>query len=217
MLDSYEALIPEYISKEEFFRFGLEKTIYIPDSKVKQEWKNLKDRIKNNNTVYMRGVKDSIGNQLFFDFYKHIFKNENVKKDPSNTQNPTKVIEALSGYKKSKDLRNYQLTSIFGRNKNILAFCAPWNLAYTPNIVDPLMGVDAKGAMASEYQKLFLEHSYKKFKPYIDEYNEMVSNTNFVRTTDEYFEKLYDNSMLDKSAVIKFEEVLRDDFSAIVT
>jgi len=58
MLDSYEALIPEYISKEEFFRYGLEKTIYINDSKVKEGWEALKQKVKNNKPLFMRGVKE---------------------------------------------------------------------------------------------------------------------------------------------------------------
>ncbi len=215
MLDSYEALIPEYISKEDFFRFGLEKTIYIPDEKVKQEWKALKERINSNKPVYMRGSKDSGSNQLFFEFYAKVFKNEQVKKDPSNTQNPAKVIEDLTGLKKSKDLSNYQLTSIFGKSKNILAFAAPWNIAYTPNIIDPLLGVDAKGALATEYQKLFLEHAYNKFKPYINEYNEILTNGHFLRTIDEHMKKLYDNSMHKKDVLVKFEDMMREEMSPI--
>jgi len=215
MLDSYEALIPEYISKEEFFRFGIEKTIYIPDEKVKEEWTRLKEKVKSNKPLFMRGVKDSVGNQLFFEFYAKVLKNQQVKKDPSNTQAPTKIIEDLSGYKKSKDLRNYQLTSIFGRSKNILCFNAPWNIVYIPNILDPLMGVDARGELAVEYKKTFLEHAYNKFRPYINEFNEMVSNTHFLRETDEYIHSLYDNSMHNRDAVTKFEESLREEFSPI--
>jgi len=215
MLDSYEAFIPEYISKEEFFRFGLEKTIYIPDEKVKQEWKSLKERVKANKTVYMRGLKDTGSNQLFYDFYAKVFKNEQVQKDPSNTQNPTKIIEELSGYKKSKDLRNYQLTSVFGRSKNILAFTAPWNIVFIPNILDPLLSPDAKGSLAEQYQKVFFEHSFKKFKPYIDEFNDMLTNAHFLRIVDEHFQALYDDSRHNKDAVVKFETLVRDELSPI--
>lgn len=215
MLDSYEALIPEYISKEEFFRFGLEKTIYIPDDKVKQEWASLKERIKANKPIFMRGVKESVGNQLYFEFYDKVLRNKQVRKDPSNTQSPTKIIEDLTGYKKSKDLRNYQLGSIFGRSKNILCFNAPWNIVYTPNILDPLLSVDARGDLAKEYKQAFLEHSYEKFKPYITEFNEMVTNTHFLRETDEYIHSLYDNAMHNREAVFKFEASLREEFSTI--
>lgn len=215
MLDSYEAFIPEYISKEEFFRFGLEKTIYIPDEKVKEEWKNLKEKIKANKPVFMRGMKDTATNQLFYDFYAKVLKNQQVQKDPSNTQSPTKVIEDLSGYKKSKDLRNYQLSSVFGRSRNILAFTAPWNIVYIPNILDPLLGANATGKLAEEYQRVFFEHCHNKFKPYINEFNDMLTNSHFMRTVDEHFEGLYDDSRHNKDLVVKFESLLREEISPI--
>ena len=215
MIDSYEELIPEYISKEEFFRFGLEKTIYIPDHKVKEGWNDLKAKIKANKPLFMRGVKDAVGNQLFYEFYSRVLKNQQVKKDPSNTQAPTKIMEDLSGYKKSKDLRNYQLTTIFGRSKNILCFNAPWNIAYTPNILDPLLGIDARGELAQEYKKVFQRHCYEKFKPYINEFNEMMTNTHFLRETDEYIHNLYDNSMNKIEAVEIFEKSLREEIAPI--
>jgi len=215
MIDSYEELIPEYISKEEFFRFGLEKTIYISDHKVKEGWEDLKAKIKANKPLFMRGVKDAVGNQLFYEFYARVLKNQQVKKDPSNTQAPTKIIEELSGYKKSKDLRNYQLSFIFGRSRNILCFNAPWNIVYTPNILDPIMGIDAKGDLSTEYKKIFQGHCIEKFKPYINEFNEMMTNTHFLRETDEYIHSLYDNSMHNRSAVDKFVDTLREEISPI--
>lgn len=215
MLDSYEALIPEYISKEEFFRYGLEKTIYINDSKVKEQWELLKQKIKDNKPLFMRGVKDAVGNQLFYEFYSRVLKNQQVKKDPSNSQAPTKMMEDLTGYKKSKDLRNYQLNPIFARSKNILCFNAPWNFAYTPNILEPFLGVDAKGELAAEYKKVFQEHCYEKFKPYILEFNKMMTNTHFLRETDEYIHDLYDNAMHNREAVEKFETSLREEIEPI--
>lgn len=216
MIDSYEALVGEYISKEDFFRFGVEKSIFIPEEKVKQEWKNLKEKISSNKVVYMRGLKETGGNHLFYEFYDKVVKNKHVQKDPSNTQIPAKIIEDLTGYKKSKDLRNYQLTSLFGRSRNIFAFAAPWNIVFIPNIMDPLLGPDAKGKLSEEYQRLFFEHSYKKFKSYVNEFNDIVTNMHFQRAVDEYFQRLYEDSRHDKNAVVKFESVLRDEFSPIV-
>ena len=215
MIDSYEALIPEYISQEEFFRYGLEKTIYIPDQKVKQGWEDLKAKIKGNKALFMRGGKDAVGNQLYFEFYTRVLKNEQVKKDPSNSQAPTKMMEDLSGYKKSKDLRNYQLTTVFARSKNILCFNAPWNFVYTPNILDPLLSVDARGELAVAYKKAFQTHCYEKFKPYINEFNDMMTNTHFLRETDEYIHNLYDNSMNKIEAVEIFEKTLREEIAPI--
>ena len=215
MLDSYDALIPEYISKEEFFRFGLEKTIYINDSKVKEGWDELKQKVKDNKPLFMRGVKEAVGNQLFYEFYASVLKNQQVKKDPSNSQTPTKMLEELSGYKKSKDLRNYQISSIFSRSKNILCFNAPWNFAYTPNILEPLLSVDAKGELSTEYKQVFQSHCYEKFKPYILEFNEMMTNSHFLRETDEYIHSLYDNSMHKIESVENFEISLREEIAPI--
>jgi len=215
MKDSYEALINDYLPQENFFAYGLENTIYIPDEKVKPEWEKLKKQINSNKKTYMRGLKDHTGNQLFFDFYGKVFKNEQVAKDPSNTQTPAKIIETLTGYKKSKDLRNYQLASIFGRGKNIFAFSAPWNIAYIPSIFDPLLNSEVSTDLATAYKQAFLQHSYTKFKPYIDEFNDMITNRHFLQSMDDYFARLYDNNMLDRTATAKFETLLREDFIPI--
>lgn len=216
MIDSYEALIPEYLSKDDFFRFGIEKTIYIPDEKVKMQWKKLKEDIHANKEVFMRGVKEASGNHLFFDFYAQHFSNDQVKKDPSNTQNPAKVIEALTGYKKSKDLRNYQLASIFGRSRNIFAFTAPWNIVFIPSILDPLLSSEAKGHLAIEFQEHFMRHSYEKFKPYIDEFNKIMTERHFLQSVDDHFENLYNNNrMYPRKSTEQFEEIFRADFAPI--
>lgn len=215
MIDSYELLLSQYISKEDFFKFGLEKTIYIPQDKVEAEWQSLKKNITNNKTVFIRGFKSSASMHMAFDFYTKVFENKQVKKDPSNTQNPSKIIEKLTGYKKTKDLKNYQLASVFGRSRNILAFCAPWNIVYIPSILDPLLSADANTALALEYKKAFAKHSYEKFKPYIDEFNEMVSNYQFQRSMDEYFQKLFDDGHFDKKEMTTFEETIREDFAPI--
>lgn len=215
MLDSYEAFIPEYISKEDFFRFGVEKSIFIPDSKIKVEWENLQKRLKSNKPVFVRGPKTSAENQMLFDFYKRVFSNEYVKKDPSNTQNPAKIMEDLSGYKKSKDLKNYQLYSPFGKGRNALAFCAPWNLVYIPKILDPLLNEDASGKLALEFKQYFLEYAYTKVKSYVDEYNKIVSNDHFRRSLNDYFRIMYENTYQDKIAVRKFEEMIEEEFDII--
>ncbi|MDH5465296.1 MAG: hypothetical protein OEW60_06665 [Thiovulaceae bacterium] len=216
MIDAYEALIPEYLSQEDFIRYGLEKTVYIPDDKVKEGWEDLKKQINSNKKVFMRGVKDNNITRMFFDYYKDIVKNERIAKDPSNTQNPAKVIEDLSGIKKSKDLRNYQLTSIFGRSRNIFAFTAPWNIVYIPNLIDPLLSSEANNELSKEFQKAFQKNAYEKFKPYVDEFNKIVTDHHFRQSTDDYFEHLYNNNRLyPRENTEKFEEIYREDFAPI--
>jgi hypothetical protein len=216
MIDSYTQLVPEYISKEDFFRFAFDQSIYIPDEKVKAEWESLKKRISSKKPVFMRSAGKSMSDtHFFFDFYKKLLDNENVKKDPSNTQNPSKLIESLTGYKKSKDLKNYQLASPFGRGRNIYAFCAPWNLVYIPKIFDPLMGNEVTSELALEFQKAFEKHLYEKFKPYIDDFNKIVTNVHFTRGTDSYFSHLYDDKINLREDIVKFENALLEDFRPI--
>jgi len=215
MIDSYEALIGEYISKEDFFKYGLEKTIYIPQDKVEKGWKRIKDNINNNKAIYMRGFKDSTSTRISSIFYTAMFKNDYVKKDPSNTQTPAKLIEELSGYKKSKDLRNYQLASVFGKGRNALAFNAPWNIVYIPSILDPLLSSDSNSALAKEYQAEFQKHVYSKFKTYINEYNDIVGNHHFLRVMDEFFERMFEEGFYDREILAKFETIIREDFKVI--
>jgi hypothetical protein len=216
MQDSFNELIPEYISKEEFFRYGCEKTIYISDEKVKSEWKALKDKINGNKAVFMRSAGKSMSdNHLYFNFYKKLFNNENIKKDPSNTQNPSKIIEDLTGLKKSKDLKNYQVASIFGRSKNIFAFTAPWNIVYMPKILDALVANDSQDPLAIEYRAAFESYAYNKFKPYIEEFNDIVTNIHFTRGRDSYLTLLYDDKIHDREALVKFEDALHEEFAPI--
>lgn len=216
MIDAYEILLSEYVSKDDFFKFGLEKTIYIPQNKIQKEWDTLKKNIASNKPVFIRGYKNSTTMHIASDFYAKVFNFEQVKKDPSNTQNPSKIIEKLTGYKKSKDLKNYQLSSIFGRSRNAFMFTAPWNIVYIPSVLDPLLSSEAKSDLAKEYQTLFMKHSYEKFKPYIDEYNKMVSNHQFQKSIDEYFQKLFDDGHFLKDEMVMFEETIREDFEPIV-
>lgn len=217
MKDSYDILVNDYIVKEDFFRFGLESTIYISDAKVKQGWQTLKQSMSEGKPLFIRGFKSSTTMHIASDFYTKVFNNKQIKKDPSNTQNPSKIIENLTGYKKSKELKNYQLASIFGRSRNALAFNAPWNIVYIPSIFDPLLSAEASSELAQEYQTLFKQHSYEKFKPYIDDFNKMLNNYQFQKSMDEYFQTLYDDGHFNKDEMIAFENIAREDFEAIIT
>ena len=215
MIDSYELLLSQYISKEDFFKFGLEKTIYIPNDKVEVEWQSLKKNITNNKAVFIRGFKTSTGMHMASDFYSMIFENKQVKKDPSNTQNPSKIIEKLTGYKKTKDLKNYQLTSIFGRSRNILAFCAPWNIVYIPSILDPLLSADANTELANEYKKRFMQRCFGILACRKRSFWITICNHQFQKSMDEYFQKLFDDGHFDKDEMIAFENIIKEDFTPI--
>jgi len=215
LIDSYEKFLTKYVSKEDFFDFGLSETIYISIDKVQEEWSNLKNRIFENESVFIRGFgRDAAGTHLFLEFYEKVFQNNNIVKDPTNNQQPTKLLESLTGLKKNKDIRNYQVSHIFGRTKNIFTFTAPWNIVFMPKLLDPFTGHEAKGEMIDEYQKLFQQQSYDKFKPFIDEFNDIITDTHLIQSIEDYLEELHKTNE-DIKMVKKFEKAVREEFSPI--
>lgn len=46
-------------------------------------------------------------------------------------------------------------------------FEAPWNICYTPKIIDPFTGHESKGDLPEEFQEYFLKYAQKKYKKYI--------------------------------------------------
>ena len=216
MIDSYEKFLTKYVSKEDFFDFGLSETIYISSEKVKIEWENLKNRIYTNQEVFIRGFgRDASGTHLFLNFYKKVFNNDNVLKDPTNNAKPTKLIETLTDLKKNKDIRNYQVSHVFSKTKNIFTFTAPWNIVFMPKILDPFTGHEAKGTMVEEYQRLFKQQTYEKLKNFINEYNDIMSDVNLVNTIDEYFEELYNTGNRNDKIIKKFKKAVIEEFSPI--
>jgi len=215
LIDSYEKFLTKYVSREDFFDFGLSETIYISTDKVQEEWSNLKNRIFENESVFIRGFgRDAAGTHLFLEFYEKVFQNNNIVKDPTNNQQPTKLLESLTGLKKNKDIRNYQVSHIFGRTKNIFTFTAPWNIVFMPKLLDPFTGHEAKGEMIDEYQKLFQQQSYDKFKPFIDEFNDIITDTHLIQSIEDYLEELHKTNQ-DTKMVKKFEKAVREEFSLI--
>ena len=101
----------------------------------------------------------------------------------------------MTGFSKTKNakynlIKNYQVSHIFGRTKNIYLFTAPWNIAYLPKIVDPFSGHEAKGEMAKEFQKLLKLNTYNRFKNLIEDYNQIISTSNFQEKINEYIENI---------------------------
>ncbi len=222
MRDSYIRFFSEgYISKEQFFDLGLKETIYAPYEKVEEEWLKLKQRIHNNENVFIRGFgRDANGTHLFQEFYKRLLGNENVKKDPTNNAEPTKIIRALTGYSKTNNskyelIRNYQISHVFGRTKNIYAFTAPWNIVYMPKMLDPFTGHEAKGEMIDEYTALFQIQSYKRFAKFIDEFNAIITKPSFLDNTETCLNELENNKSITDKEVNKLRTAIKSEFRPI--
>jgi len=185
--DAYELFFEEFIgeNKDKFFNFGLEQTIdanEISAEKAKAKWEDLKLRLASGDQVYIRRYGAGGRNtKLYKDFYAFVFETKELKEDPTNNSMPRKLIEELTGYmKKPKkgytEIQNYQVSHVFGKTKNALAFTAPWNIVYLPKLLDPFTGHEAKGDDVTEFTKLFQERCVSKFKNMILEYNEIMKN-----------------------------------------
>lgn len=223
MRDSYQRFFSKgYISKEQFFEFGLKETIYISADKAEREWELLKKKIYGNEKVFIRGFgRDANGTHLFQELYKHLFGNDKVTKDSTNNAEPTKIIRELTGYSKLRSarhepIRNYQISHIFGRTKNVFAFTAPWNIVYMPKMLDPFTGHEAQGDLIDEYTDLFQRQSYQRFGRIIDDFNQLVSNAEFLDRLKTSFNTMTSNGLFAGQDMEKLRKSVSEEFSPIV-
>lgn len=193
-LDSYQIFLKDFdIERNQFLDWGVNATIFPNVEKVEKEWIELKRRILNNQKVYIRGYgRDAHGTQLYKDLYKELFNNACVEKDPTNNTQPHKIIERLTGLKRNKDIFNYQVSHIWGHTKNIFLFEAPWNVCYTPKIMDPFTGHETKGIWPAEYQRRFLSKAEEMYKPFIEDYNQLLIDLEVENHMKKYFATLYE-------------------------
>jgi len=220
--DSYIRFFSEgHITKEQFFDFGLKETIYAPLERAEKEWEELKNNILCNKTVYIRGFgRDAKGTHLFLDLYKQLLNIDNVKKDSTNNAEPTKIIKNLTGYSKTENrkfeyIRNYQVSHVFGRTKNVYAFTAPWNIVYTPKLLDPFTGHEAKGEMIDEYTLMFQQQGYKRFSRLIEDFNRIITNKTFKEKLSDYLQELADDKSFNLKDIEKLQKAVTDEFKPI--
>lgn len=208
--DSYYDFMNHFgIKPKELFEWGMQAIIFPPDDKVETEWKNLKDRINNNSEVYIRGYgRDAHGTQLYLDFYKYLFKNSNVRKDPTNNNKPTSNLKKMTGLGRNKEIYNYQVSHIWGKTKNVFLFEAPWNICYTPKIIDPFTGHETKGDLPEEFKQYFFEYSQKKYRKYILDYNHIISSLEINKNLEEFCKKIEgDNSRFKNDALNELSQI----------
>jgi hypothetical protein len=198
--DSYQCFLHTFnIKKDELYEFGLNETIFPPPDKVYEYWDKLKNRIYNNETVYVRGYgRDAKGTELYINLYKHLFNNSKIIKDPTNNHIPQKLIQELTGFKRNRNLFNYQVSHIYGRTKNIFMFEAPWNIVFIPKIIDPLTGHETKGIWPEEYQERFLKKVNSEYRFYIEDFNKLIEEENIIDRIKEYCECLLKESEYPK-------------------
>ncbi|CAH1538796.1 conserved hypothetical protein [Vibrio owensii] len=222
MRDSYIAFLDRMgLTKDDFFEFGLSETIYAEENQASQCWADLKKRIETNQTVYIRGFgRNASGTHLFQNLYSEVLGNRNVVKDSTNNAEPTKLIRQLTGFSKTtskqyQPLRNYQISHVFGRTKNVYAFTAPWNIVYVPKLIDPFTGHEAKGEMVDEYTVLFQKSVFERFEKYINEFNCLMTNSEFLASLDEHVNRLRDSNDVSDDIVNKMCKAITEEFAPI--
>jgi hypothetical protein len=220
--DSYQRLFEkDWFSKEQFFEFGLDETIYVPADRAAEQWELLKIRVFENKPVVIRGFgRDAAGTGLFQDLYKVVLGNQNVTKDATNNLAPSKLLAEWTGYSKTKSamrepIRNYQISHVFGRTKNALAFTAPWNIVYTPKVLDPFTGHEAKGEYVDEYQSLFKSRAYTRFAGLIEDFNQLMSDNGLHERMESYFEALAHSGRMDEKLLTRFKKAAFEEFSPV--
>lgn len=221
-MDSYEKFfVKTNITKEEFFNFGIEETVFANALDAKSKWKEISERIRDKcqNPFYIRGYgRNSSNTDLYIEFYKEVFE-INVEKDGSGNGHPRKLIEKMTGFSKNptkksqhRKIKNYQVSHIFGKTKNIYMFTAPWNIAYVPKIIDPLTGHEAYGYMVEEYTHKFRQETYSRFRDLIDDYNKIISGKIQSTKFTEYFS---DKSKYPDDNLKRFIKSVEDELSEI--
>ena len=196
MRDGYERFFSRFgIDKNDFFEFGLSETIHAEFEVAEKHWEDLKRRIKNNEAVYVRRStteREGSKNLLLQDFYRNVF-NIDVDLDKAGNIEAGNVISDITSYSKDDILnhemiRNYQVSHVFGRTKNVYAYTAPWNIVYIPKAIDPFTGHEAHGDMVEEFTNMFHEKIYSQFKPLIEDYNKLISDEALKKRKFKYFE-----------------------------
>lgn len=223
IFDSYERLFDQgIVSKESLFEFGLTETIYVSNEVATEEWELLKARIRNGAEIFIRGFgRDAAGTRLFQRFYSLLLGDHKIRKDPTNNAVPTKLLRLWTGYSKTggkefKPIRNYQVSHVFGKTKNVYCFTAPWNIAYVPKIVDPLTGHEARGSYVEEYKMRFRQSAFDRYESMIEDFNSIVSDAEFLSKLDYAYNYLLSNEGLSALDAKRLTDAIRLEFSPIV-
>lgn len=221
--DAYQLFFDQFIDgrKDEFFQFGLTQTIYASPEKCLASWENLKHSFFSNKSAYIRRYGTGGSNtQLYKDFYAFVFDNKKIESDPTNNAKPRQLIETLTGYMKKpkpgfKPIQNYQISHVFGRTKNALAFTAPWNIVYLPKLLDPFTGHEAKGDDVAEFTKLFQAQCYERFEDMILDFNEIMESDKLSSKLTSGIDHVANENKLSEKQKQQFAKSVYSEFAPI--
>ena len=222
MKDAYDNLFKKY-PKDDFFNDGIDQIIFIDSTALEQNWKVQKEKLFNNEELFIRGYgRNASGTQSFIRLYEILFQNNNIKKDGSNNNKGTQLIAKLTGLSKDaksneigiERIRNYQVSHLFGRTKNPLLFTAAWNIAYIPKYLDPFTGHETRGIYKIEFKNLFDKKIKSLFRSYIEDYNSII-DIQILPFLEDALHKTKEELDLDDKIFDKFAKDARKELSKI--
>lgn len=205
--DAYKEMFEHFrTTKEEFYQWGLKSIIYPKPELVQDSWNDLKKRAFDNGEIFIRAYgRKGYASVIFQDLYSKLLKNNHVQIDSTNNAQPTQLIQSLTGYKKGDSIINYQVSHIFGKTKNPFMFTAPWNICFTPKMIDPLTGHETQGPYPKEFQRLLKDNVFERYGKYIYEFNELMEKWCPADRVKEILDKV-----LSDHADIKMTSVQKD-------
>ncbi len=213
--DSFELFMNQFgIDEIKIIEFGLKESIFMKPENVAIQWSELKNKIENNNEVFVRNYGRIKGKQdKLLDFYKTILKLENVEWDPTNNTEPTKLISSTLQLKKNRDIFNYKVSHVWGKTINPYSFTAAWNIVYVPTVIDPFTGHESKGDLCEKYKVAFRKHTYNLYKKEIDDFNSIM--TNLSSSVNSYINQIDSIKDVCIQHLNEFKEHLLDSFKPI--
>lgn len=214
--DGYKEFFAYFeISEERFLEFAKHAIISIPQEKAVQEWEKLKECLQSKDQkVFVRSYgRNGSGNSLYSAFYRSHFTAQ-IEIDKINNAEPTKMIQELTGFykvgaEKKRNLQNYQVSHIFGKTKNPYAFCAPWNVAFLPKVLDPFTGQESKGELTTKITEMYREMMFQKYGDLISDFNQCMSEL------DEQIQTYIKENASEDRKIVDFHKSLKDEFSII--
>lgn len=228
VIDGYDLFFSYFkdISDEKMIQFGLENLISAPVEIATEEWYVIKKKLLDNEELYIRGYgRDAKGTQMYFDFYKELFGNSNIKKDPTNNHWPTKKIESCTKVSKNPNktqfergfnkIQNFQVSHIFGCTKNPLLFTSPWNIIILPKVMDPFTGHEANGKLKDEFSKSLRNWIIDKYSEAINDYNSFLE-TNVLGNIENSLDKIKMSGQYTDEKMKMFSSHVLDEWSKVV-
>ncbi len=195
MRDSYEEmLIKLKITQDDFISWGINeiKTLLPDITTVEENWNRLKRCIDSGNEVYIRGYgRDKKNGQInrICNLYKEAGFNTSVRLDPTNNLKPQQLMKQMGKYTVGKKdtnnhiaIQNYKLSHLWGYTKNIYLFENPWNVIYTPIVIDPLTGHETyDNNLKLRFKEDIAKLVFGKYGKFIEEYNNILENDDRVK------------------------------------